>query len=157
AFFYQARRAAWFITVKIAGWSRAARRARAAIWRAILGSDLCTYARGLYKRMHELPVLITGETGTGKDLAAECIGGSGYIPFDPDARRFAAKYAEDFHVRSLCEGSGSLIESMLFGHKKGSFTGASADVPGCLGLAGANGTLFLDEVGEIPLDVQAKL
>src|SRR5262249_34531311 len=90
AFLYQARRAAWFITVRIAGRSRAARKARTAIWRAIFGSDLCTYARGLYKRMHEIPVLITGETGSGKDLAAECLGKSRYIPFDPETRRFAA-------------------------------------------------------------------
>ena len=155
--FYQARRACWFITTKIAGRSRLACRSRAAIWRAILGSDVCAYARELYRRMHDFTVLITGETGTGKDLAAECIGWSGYIPFDVGARRFAATYAEDFHVRNLCEVPSELLESTLFGHRKGSFTGAFADAPGCLGLTRPRGVLFLDEIGEIPLHVQAKL
>jgi len=157
ALHYQARRACWFITRQIGGRSRAARRSRAAIWRATMGSDVCTYARDLYRHMDELAVLVTGETGTGKDLAAECIGWSRYIPFDPGARRFATRYAEDFHVRNLCEVPADLLESALFGHKKGSFTGALADAPGCLGLPQANGTLFLDEIGEIPLPVQAKL
>jgi hypothetical protein len=157
ALYYQARRAAWFITRKIAGRSPAACRSRAAIWRAILGSDLCTYARDFYRSMDEFPVLITGETGTGKELAAECIGWSRYLPFDPGTRRFAAKYADDFHARSLCEASSELLESTLFGHKKGSFTGAVADAQGYFGMPREHGTLFLDEAGEIPLHVQPKL
>jgi hypothetical protein len=155
--FYQARRACWFIATKIAGRSRLACRSRATIWRAIMGSDACLYASDLYRRMDDFPVLITGETGTGKDLAAQCIGWSRYIPYDAGARRFVTKYAEDFHVRNLCEVPSELLESTLFGHRKGSFTGALADAPGCLGLARANGTLFLDEIGEIPLHLQAKL
>jgi hypothetical protein len=157
AIFYQARRACWFIATQIAGRSDAARRSRATIWRAIFGSDVRIYAGHLHRCVDEFPVLITGETGTGKDLAAKCLGWSRYIPFDPAARRFAAKYAEDFHVRSLVEVPADLLESTLFGHKKGSFTGAHEDRAGCLGLARANGMLFLDEIGEIPLPVQAKL
>jgi DNA-binding NtrC family response regulator len=157
ALYYQARRAAWFITSKIAGRSRAAGASREAIWRAIMGNDVCTYARSLYAQMDACPVLITGETGTGKDLAAQCIGWSGYIPFDPKARRFARRYAGDFHVRNLCEIPADLVASALFGHKKGSFTGADADALGFFALAGENGTLFLDEIGELPLPAQAKL
>jgi hypothetical protein len=157
AILYQARRACRFIAQNIAGRSDAARKSRAAIWRAIFGSDVRTYASSFYRRMDERPVLITGETGTGKDLAAKCIGWSRYVRFDPATRSFAARYAEDFHARSLVEVSAELTEAALFGYKKGSFTGAHEDRPGCLGLPQANGLLFLDEIGEIPLQVQAKL
>ncbi len=157
ALLYQARRAWYFPTVKILGRSPSAAAARAAIWRANMGGDLCTYADGLYRRMDEIPVLITGATGTGKDLAAECIGGSAYIPFDPTARRFARRYADDFHARNLCEVSVELLESHLFGHRRGAFTGATADSPGYFGLAKRYGTLFLDEAGELPRNLQVKL
>jgi DNA-binding NtrC family response regulator len=157
ALFYQARRACSFITTKIAGRSGTAGRSREAIWLAIFGSDVYGYTGELYKRMDDFSVLITGETGTGKDLAAECIGWSRYIPFDVDKRRFATTFAGDFHAHNLCEVPAELVESALFGHKKGSFTGASTDMVGWLELPEANGTLFLDEVGEIPLHVQPKL
>jgi DNA-binding NtrC family response regulator len=157
ALFYQARRAWYFPATKILGRSPSASAARAAIWRANMASDACAYADGLYRRMDEIPVLITGETGTGKELAAECVGWSRYIPFDAGARRFVRRYAEDFHVRNLCEVPGELLESALFGHKRGSFTGATVDTPGCFALPKAYGSLFLDEAGEIPEHVQVKL
>jgi DNA-binding NtrC family response regulator len=157
ALFYQMRRAWYFAASKILGGSPSAAAARASIWRANLAGDICAYADGLYSRMDEIPVLITGETGTGKDLAAECVGWSRYIPFDAGARRFVRRYAEDYHVRNLCEVPAELLESALFGHKRGSFTGATADAPGCLALAKPYGSLFLDEAGEIPEHVQVKL
>jgi DNA-binding NtrC family response regulator len=107
--------------------------------------------------MHEIPVLITGETGSGKELAARCIGWSRYLSFDPATRRFARKYHEDFHVRNLCAVPDNLVESELFGHVKGSFTGATADKQGLFALLRAEATAFFDEAGEMPLLVQAKL
>jgi DNA-binding NtrC family response regulator len=89
-------------------------------------------------------VLILGESGTGKELVAKAIH---YESPDRD-RPFAAINISAF--------SRDLLESELFGHVKGAFTGAHADKAGRLELAGS-GTLFLDEVGEIPLDLQAKL
>lgn len=92
----------------------------------------------------DLTVLITGETGTGKELVAEAIhrhsprSRGPYLPIAPVA------YNPD------------LIESELFGHVKGAFTGASDDRRGLFELADG-GTLLLDEVGELPLAVQAKL
>ena len=157
AVLYQAQRGWHFAHTKILGRSARAAAARAAIHRANLGVDLVVYAAGLYRHMDEIPVLITGETGTGKELAAECIGASRYIPFDVAGRRFATGYLADFHVRSLCEVSPELFESALFGHKRGSFTGAIADAAGFFGLPKAYGTLFLDEAGEIPRECQAKL
>ena len=88
-------------------------------------------------------VLILGETGTGKDVIARFLHdvGNGSKPFIP------------INCAALSE---SLIESELFGHKKGAFTDAKADKKGKFELANG-GTLFLDEVGAMPLKLQAKL
>jgi two-component system, NtrC family, response regulator PilR len=89
-------------------------------------------------------VRVTGESGTGKEIVARAIhrqsGGS--------AQPFVA-----INCGAIPEG---LIESELFGHEKGSFTGATATKPGLFEVAGS-GTLFLDEVGELPAAVQVKL
>jgi DNA-binding NtrC family response regulator len=157
AVLYQARRAWYFAASRLLGRSPSAVAARAAVYRANLGGGLDRYAAGLYLGIEKVPVLITGETGTGKELSAQCVGWSHYIPFDGKKRRFAARYTSDFHARNLSEVSPELIDSTLFGHKKGSFTGATADATGWFALPGENGTLFLDEVGEMILPVQVKL
>ena len=92
----------------------------------------------------DLPVLITGETGTGKDLAARAIHAHG-------PRRHRPVVAT-----SLGALAPSVIESELFGHVRGAFTGATSDRPGLFALADG-GTLFLDEIGEAPTDLQVKL
>ena len=89
------------------------------------------------------PVLIIGETGTGKELAAEAI----HILRHPN---------EQFVAINCATLTANLLESELFGHVKGSFTGADRDKIGLLELAGS-GTIFLDEISEMPLDLQAKL
>ena len=92
----------------------------------------------------DLSVLITGETGVGKELCAEQI-----HRLSP---RAAGPFIK-FNCSALVE---SLIESELFGHEKGAFTGAMSASPGLLE-TGNGGTVFLDEIGELPLGVQAKL
>ncbi|MCB0413372.1 MAG: sigma-54-dependent Fis family transcriptional regulator [Bdellovibrionales bacterium] len=89
-------------------------------------------------------VLITGESGTGKELIARRLNA-----VDDDGKR-------PFVALNCGAISESLIESELFGHKKGSFTGALQDRPGKFELA-HNGDLFLDEIGEMPLSAQVKL
>ena len=92
----------------------------------------------------DLSVLIMGESGTGKELAAREV-------HDQSTRRekpFMALYCGNVAPQ--------LFESELFGHKKGSFTGATADKQGLVEAA-AGGTLFLDEVADIPTDLQTKL
>jgi len=91
-----------------------------------------------------LPVLITGETGTGKDLAARAI------------HMHSPRRGGPFVATSLGALAPSVIESELFGHVRGAFTGAASDRPGLFAMA-AGGTLFLDEIGETPLDMQVKL
>ena len=93
---------------------------------------------------NDLTVLITGESGTGKDLVARAIhagsprSGGMFLPYN------------------CTSATRELADSQLFGHKRGSFTGALSDQPGVLRTA-EGGTLFLDEVGDLPIDVQPKL
>jgi transcriptional regulator with PAS, ATPase and Fis domain len=93
---------------------------------------------------HYRAVLVTGETGTGKDLVARAL-----HDLSP-----AAKHR--FVVLNCSAVVETLFESELFGHMRGSFTGATADKPGLVEHADG-GTLFLDEIGDMPLSTQAKL
>ena len=92
----------------------------------------------------DVTVLITGEPGTGKELAARCLHG-------------ASHRAQGPFVPVNCSAiPAELIESELFGHEKGAFSGAIASKPGRLELADG-GTLLLDEIGELPMSTQVKL
>ncbi len=89
-------------------------------------------------------VLITGETGTGKDLIAKKI------------HDLSPRQQKPFVVVNLASISSSLFESELFGHERGSFTGATAEKLGYFETANG-GTIFLDEIGELPKELQGKL
>lgn len=89
-------------------------------------------------------VLITGESGTGKELLASAV-------------HMNSRRKDRALIKVNCATlPKELIESELFGHKKGSFTGAVSDKPGKFSLADG-GTIFLDEIGEVPMDLQSKL
>ena len=93
---------------------------------------------------HDLTVLITGESGTGKDLVARAIHAG------------SSRSSAVFLPYNCTTTTRDMADSQLFGHRRGSFTGAVADQAGVIRTAG-DGTLFLDEVGDLPLDVQPKL
>jgi transcriptional regulator with GAF, ATPase, and Fis domain len=89
-------------------------------------------------------VLVTGESGTGKELIASAI------------HRLSRRAEGNFIPFNCSAVPAELMESMLFGHRKGTFTGAHADYEGLIRSA-ENGTLFLDEIGDLPLALQPKL
>jgi DNA-binding NtrC family response regulator len=93
---------------------------------------------------NDLTVLITGESGTGKELIARAI------------HVGSSRSSATFLPYNCTTTTRELADSQLFGHRRGSFTGAMSDQPGLIRTA-AGGTLFLDEVGDLPLDVQPKL
>ena len=93
---------------------------------------------------HNLTVLITGESGTGKDLVARAI------------HVGSPRRASMFLPYNCTTTTRELADSQLFGHRRGSFTGAVTDQQGLIRSA-AGGTLFLDEIGDLPLDIQPKL
>jgi DNA-binding NtrC family response regulator/tetratricopeptide (TPR) repeat protein len=91
-----------------------------------------------------LTVLITGESGTGKELVARAIHAG------------SRRSANTFLPYNCTTTTRELADSQLFGHRRGSFTGALSDQPGLVRTS-AGGTLFLDEIGDLPIDVQPKL
>ena len=154
---YQVRRGFEGTFRGIHGGSMPAARLRAAVWQSIFTHDMNRYGRSLHRSMGDVTTLILGESGTGKELVARAIGMSRYIPFDPGSQRFRQDYTGAFHAVSLSALSLTLIESELFGHRRGAFTGALEDREGWLEVCSELGTVFLDEIGELAPLIQVKL
>ncbi|MCP3906203.1 MAG: sigma-54-dependent Fis family transcriptional regulator [Planctomycetes bacterium] len=156
ACFFQIRRAFDQIFGCIIGVSEPAIRLRAHVWQSIFTHDMRRYRRLLYDRMNDVTTLVTGPSGTGKELVARAIGLSRYVPFDPKGESFTNDYLGAFYPVNLSALSPTLIESELFGHRKGAFTGATADHAGWLEECPAAGTVFLDEIGDLDPAIQLK-
>lgn len=92
----------------------------------------------------DLPVLVTGDSGTGKEVVSRCI------------HQFSKRSDKQFTVVNCAGLSATLIESELFGHAQGAFTGATKIKHGFFEVSDG-GTVFLDEIGELPLELQGKL
>ncbi len=157
ATFFQIQRAFHSIFQNILGRSMASARLRAAVWQSIFTKDMQCYSRTMYKHMADFPVLIQGPSGTGKELVAQAICRSRYIEFVPKEEAFQVDRADDFIAVNLSALAPGLIESELFGHKKGSFAGATSDRIGFLGASQPTTCVFLDEIGEVDLSIQVKL
>ena len=157
ASFFQLRRAFYFIHGSLAGECQSMRKLREALWNNVFTYDMRAYEATLWTRMEDFSTLLLGETGTGKGSAASAIGRSAYIPYLPSERRFAANFADSFIAINLSQFPETLIESELFGHRKGAFTGAIDHHQGVFERCSAHGALFLDEIGEVAVPVQIKL
>ena len=154
---FQVRRAFLYIFRAIVGRSPVAANLRASVWNSIFTHDMQRYRRAFFQCMGDFVTLIIGPTGSGKELVATAIGRSRYIPFHPETLTFENDFAESFFPINLAALPTTLVESELFGHRRGAFTGAIEDRRGWLEVCPPEGTVFLDEIGELDPLVQVKL
>ncbi len=154
---YQLRRAFYFIDQHLKGRSDCMRRLRESLWNNVFTHDMDLYHRHLWNRMEDFSTMILGETGSGKGTAAVAIGRSGFIPFDEALGCFKESFTSTFNALNLSQYPESLIESELFGHRKGAFTGAVEDFAGVFDRCSPFGAIFLDEIGEVGEAIQIKL
>ncbi|MDD5484333.1 MAG: sigma 54-interacting transcriptional regulator [Kiritimatiellae bacterium] len=157
AVFYQLRRAFYFIDRGLLGKSPCMKTLRKRLWNNVFTYDIRWYSGFLWDRMEDFSTLLLGETGTGKGAAAVAIGRSGYIPFDMNKECFTESFTRSFVSINLSQFSPMLLESELFGHRKGAFTGAIDNHDGVFGRCSPHGATFLDEIGDVAVPVQIKL
>lgn len=157
ALFYQIRRAFLYIFTHIAGMSSVSAKLRADIWQSVFTHNLDRYHTHLFDKMRDLPTLIMGPSGTGKELVARAIACSAYIPFNREKQLFEEHHKDLFLPLNLSALGHNIIESKLFGHVKGAFTGAVQDRKGWLQTCSKFGSVFLDEIGELDSSIQVKL
>jgi len=154
---YQLRRAFYFISNSLVGSSPCMKKLKKHLWYNVFTYNFDLYNKFLWNKMEDFSTLLLGETGTGKGTAAKAIGRSGYIPFDEKKQCFTQSFTRAFSSLNLSQYPETLLESELFGHTKGSFTGAVDDYQGVFDRCSPHGSILLDEIGEIPNHVQIKL
>ncbi len=157
AILYQLKRSYYFIDQALIGQSPCMRDLRRHLWNNVFTYDIQLYERYLMDRMEDFSTLLLGDTGTGKGTAAAAIGRSGFIPYNPDKHIFSDSFMSNFISINLSLYPESLIESELFGHKKGAFTGAINQHEGIFSRCSQYGSILLDEIGDVSLTVQLKL
>lgn len=157
SFFFQMRRAFFFITRDLVGECPSMQEFRCRLWQSLFTHDPKWFETYLWNRMEDFSTLLLGETGVGKGAAAAAIGRSGHIPFDDKTGKFKESFTRAFISRNLSQYPESLIESELFGHSKGAFTGAISDYKGVFCQCTPHGAIFLDEIGDLSPQVQIKL
>ena len=157
AFFYQYRRAFYFIDRGIIGNSKCMIQYRRSLWNNVFTCDISLYEKTLFNQMDDFSTLFLGETGSGKGAGASAVGKSRFIPYDKTNNKFKESFSKSFVEINLSEFPETLIESALFGHKKGAFTGAISDNNGIFDKCSSFGSIFLDEIGDLSIPIQIKL
>ena len=145
AIFFQIHRAFYYIFDFIIGGSIAAGELRASIWQSIFTCDIHRWQRVMFDRMNQITTLIQGESGVGKEIAANIIHSNSTRGKKPLISINCAAIPEN------------LLESELFGYSPGAFTGANKHGKAGIFETANTGTLFLDEVVEIQPNMQSKL
>jgi len=157
AIFYQVCRAFFFIDRSLIGRSECMKELRRHLWNNVFTNDIRIYERHLWNRMEDFSTMLLGDTGTGKGAAAAAIGQSGFIPFDEKRGVFVESFIGSYKALNLSQFPETLIESELFGHRKGAFTGAVEAHEGIFARCSACGAIFLDEIGDVSEPIQIKL
>jgi hypothetical protein len=157
ALFYQLHRGFYFISTAISGDCPSIIELRMRLWNNIFTFNPQWYMDYLCGKMEDFSTLLLGATGTGKTLIAHTIGCSGFIPFDLNKNRFKESFTRSFQFINLSQYPRSLLESELFGHKKGAFTGAIDHHQGLFDRCSEYGAVFIDEIRDIDIPTQVKL
>jgi transcriptional regulator with AAA-type ATPase domain len=163
--FFQIARAFVNVYASFVGRTAPAVALRASMWESIFTHDLVRYRRALMGAssrndsgvMADIPTLVTGPSGTGKELVARAVGRSCFVALDERRKAFDLDPAAHFLPIHLAALSPSLIESELFGHRRGAFTGALEDRASFLETCAPDGAVFLDEIAEVDVTLQVKL
>ncbi|MCK5831635.1 MAG: sigma-54-dependent Fis family transcriptional regulator [Methylococcales bacterium] len=157
ALFYQLHRGFYFISGAILGDCPSIKELRVRLWNNIFTFNPQWYVDYLCGKMEDFSTLLLGATGTGKTLIAHTIGCSGFIPFDLNKNKFKESFTRSFQFINLSQYPSSLLDSELFGHKKGAFTGAIDHHQGLFNRCSEYGAVFIDEIGDIDIPTQVKL
>ncbi len=157
ALFWQLHRGFYFISQHIVGEAPCIAQLRMRLWNNIFTFNPRWYMNYLSNKMEDFSTLLLGDTGTGKSLTAYTIGHSGLIPYSTLDKKFRENFTQSYQAINLAQFPASLLESELFGHKKGAFTGAVEKHDGVFARCSAHGAVFIDEIGDIDIPTQVKL
>ncbi|MBE0501228.1 MAG: sigma 54-interacting transcriptional regulator [Desulfuromonadales bacterium] len=157
AIYYQTRRARYFLKTTLIGHGASMERLRHDLWNSIFTYDFSIYERFLWDRVRELSTLFVGANGSGKKTAAAAVSYCSYIPYIEKSETFAESFVNCFIPVKVAQYSGLQLESALFGHKKMAYAEALENYQGAFSRCSPFGTIFLNNICEVPFPVQARL
>jgi len=157
AIFYQLRRAHHYLDTVLVGSSPSMQKLRHDLWSSIFTHDFSLYERFLWDKIRELPTLFVGGAGAGKRTAAAAVSCCSYIPFIEKTEAFSESFVSCFSPVRVAQFSGLRLESELFGHQKRAYDQALENYQGVFNRCSSAGSIFLDDILEVPQAVQSRL